>query len=219
VARCPRLGLVTLSGFECDRCRHRWFPRGSSMPLVCPKCKSPYWNTPRSKRKGDVTTRKGKVMRDSSTIARKTKSAQKQQIFTIGYQEKTALEFIRALRANKIDVLVDIRAVPMSRRSEFRQKALAALLEDAGIQYHGMRDLGTPAAIRDALKETKDYKSFFRAFNKYLGTQQAALGELISLAHSKRCALMCFEKDATQCHRSAVASYVKSKVSCETVDL
>ena len=32
---------------ECMRCHHRWLPRQSSLPRQCPKCHSPYWQTPR----------------------------------------------------------------------------------------------------------------------------------------------------------------------------
>lgn len=35
-------------GWECERCSHRWVPRDwVTVPRVCPKCKSPYWNKPR----------------------------------------------------------------------------------------------------------------------------------------------------------------------------
>lgn len=34
--------------FICERCEHDWVPRDAEvLPMVCPKCKSPYWNTPR----------------------------------------------------------------------------------------------------------------------------------------------------------------------------
>lgn len=38
---------VTVAGFRCERCGHEWVPRGAKKPKVCPKCKSPYWDTPR----------------------------------------------------------------------------------------------------------------------------------------------------------------------------
>jgi hypothetical protein len=40
---------IKVCGYVCERCRHEWVPRGedSREPRVCPKCKSPYWNTPR----------------------------------------------------------------------------------------------------------------------------------------------------------------------------
>ena len=40
--------LIALDGHECERCEHQWVPLNKTdMPKVCPKCKSPYWNTPR----------------------------------------------------------------------------------------------------------------------------------------------------------------------------
>jgi len=44
------MAKVKLVGYRCDRCEHEWLPREKSTdPKVCPKCKSPYWNTPRKK--------------------------------------------------------------------------------------------------------------------------------------------------------------------------
>ena len=28
---------------KCERCEHKWITRGTESPIVCPKCKSPYW--------------------------------------------------------------------------------------------------------------------------------------------------------------------------------
>ena len=39
------MGEVTLKGYICERCKHKWVPREEkNKPLVCPKCKSPYWD-------------------------------------------------------------------------------------------------------------------------------------------------------------------------------
>lgn len=48
----PRMGMVKVQlwGYRCERCGHEWLPRATSgdrLPKVCPKCKSPYWDTPR----------------------------------------------------------------------------------------------------------------------------------------------------------------------------
>lgn len=40
-------GKVELPRFKCKRCGHSWHPRKPQKPRVCPKCKSPYWDTPR----------------------------------------------------------------------------------------------------------------------------------------------------------------------------
>lgn len=41
------MGRITLQGFECERCGHKWVPREEGNPRVCPRCKSPYWDIPR----------------------------------------------------------------------------------------------------------------------------------------------------------------------------
>ena len=39
---------IKINGYLCLRCDHKWVPReNSEKPTVCPKCKSPYWDTPR----------------------------------------------------------------------------------------------------------------------------------------------------------------------------
>lgn len=40
--------MVELPIFKCVRCLHTWYPR-TPKPVVCPRCKSPYWDKPRLK--------------------------------------------------------------------------------------------------------------------------------------------------------------------------
>jgi predicted Zn-ribbon and HTH transcriptional regulator len=50
---------ITLKGYLCERCGHKWPPKEDTKakPKVCPKCKSPYWDTPRriEGKKGDLS--------------------------------------------------------------------------------------------------------------------------------------------------------------------
>ena len=33
-----------------ERCEHEWIPRKKKeTPVICPECKSPYWNKPKKK--------------------------------------------------------------------------------------------------------------------------------------------------------------------------
>jgi hypothetical protein len=52
------MAIINIKAFKCERCGHIWLPRDvlekinkldEYLPKVCPKCKSPYWNIPRSK--------------------------------------------------------------------------------------------------------------------------------------------------------------------------
>ena len=42
---------LEVKAYKCDRCSHKWIPRNKELPTICPKCKSPYWNKPRKKKK------------------------------------------------------------------------------------------------------------------------------------------------------------------------
>jgi len=37
--------------YVCSRCGHEWYPRGTEQPKTCPKCRSPYWDSPRKNKK------------------------------------------------------------------------------------------------------------------------------------------------------------------------
>ena len=40
--------IIKTKGYKCERCGHEWAPRNKEeKPLICPKCKSPYWNKPK----------------------------------------------------------------------------------------------------------------------------------------------------------------------------
>lgn len=44
---------VKLIGNKCYRCKHEWLSADKNVkPKVCPRCKSPYWDTPRKKKYG-----------------------------------------------------------------------------------------------------------------------------------------------------------------------
>ena len=66
------------------------------------------------------------------------------RIFTIGYEGATQDEVIAALRAAGVTMLADVRAVPLSRRPGFSTSIVAAGLREAGLEYVGLKALGTP---------------------------------------------------------------------------
>jgi len=39
---------LQVKGYKCERCSYEWLPRKEKSPTTCPKCKSPYWNKPRT---------------------------------------------------------------------------------------------------------------------------------------------------------------------------
>ena len=74
------------------------------------------------------------------------------KIFTIGYEGATMGEFLSALQEARVGQVIDVRAVPNSRRPGFSKTPLRNALAEAGIGYVHLRALGTPAAGRAAAR-------------------------------------------------------------------
>ncbi len=59
----------TINAFKCQRCKHEWIPRVSmeelegkvkDTPIICPKCKTPYWKTERKNKNNKEEKKDGK---------------------------------------------------------------------------------------------------------------------------------------------------------------
>ncbi|MFQ5765218.1 MAG: DUF488 family protein [Rhodospirillales bacterium] len=129
------------------------------------------------------------------------------KLATIGYEGSNLADFIAALEAAKVTVLVDVRAVPVSRKKGFSKNQLAAALEDAGIGYVLLAGLGTPKEGRDAAKAGRR-DEFRRVYDAHMGTQafRDDLARAATITGDGGACLMCWERDPAVCHRSIVAA-------------
>lgn len=144
-----------------------------------------------------------------------------QTLFTIGYEKALPAAVLGELKRAEVDLLVDTRAVAASRRPGFSKRQLAASLDEAGIAYIHLQKLGTPSEGRAAAR-SGDFDTLWRIYDKHIKTPeaQAALGELIALIKSgKRVALLCYERDPNECHRSRIAALVKKRTRVAVKDL
>lgn len=128
------------------------------------------------------------------------------KFWTIGYENVGIPDFIAALKAAKVETLLDVREIANSRRAGFSKKSLAASLNAAGIGYIHMKALGTPKAGRQAAQKG-DVKTMHRIYKAHLLEPQCklALAEAADLAKSGRVCLMCLEHDWRRCHRAIIA--------------
>jgi len=140
------------------------------------------------------------------------------KLFTIGYEGATVDEVIVALKAAGVTRVVDVRAVPLSRRPGFSRNVLAAHLGEAGIAYTLLKPLGTPPEGREAARKGR-VEDLRRIYLGQLETPEAlaATAELLTLAAEEPCCLLCFERDPAACHRSILAAELGAEV--EAVDL
>jgi uncharacterized protein (DUF488 family) len=142
-------------------------------------------------------------------------------LFTIGYEQAKPDAVLGELKRARVDLLVDTRAVAASRRPGFSKRQLAASLDEVGIAYVHLQNLGTPAEGRQAAR-SGDIDTLWRIYDKHIKTPeaQAALGELIALIKSgKRVCLLCYERNPDECHRSRIAALVKKRTRAKVENL
>jgi len=132
------------------------------------------------------------------------------ELFTMGYEGTTIDTFIDNLQAKRIDCVLDIRALPLSRKPGFSKTKLAEKLCLAGIRYIHLAELGTPKNIREKLKSTRDYPTFFKKMERYLAGKRETIELVYNHVTNNRCCLMCFERLADHCHRKIVAEKIKA---------
>ena len=140
------------------------------------------------------------------------------RIFTIGYEGATQAELIAALRGAGVERVIDVRAVPLSRKPGFSKNVLAAGLKEAGIDYVHLKALGTPPAGREAARKGR-MADMHRIFAEQLETPEAGMqaAQMVALAEEKPSALLCFERDPAGCHRTPLHEAVLP--DSEVVDL
>lgn len=111
-----------------------------------------------------------------------------------------------------IAILLDVRAVPLSRKAGFSKRVLGASVEARGTRYVHDRRLGTPKPGRDAARRGRT-SEMAAIFNAYMAsaTAQAGLSDAIGLARAAPVCLLCFERDAHDCHRSLVAHMIRAE--------
>ena len=142
------------------------------------------------------------------------KSTAKPTIFTIGHSTRTIEEFLDLLFSFDIKILADIRRLPGSRKyPQFDQDALKKSLEENGIEYVYIEDLGGRRKISPDSKNTAWRNKSFQGYADYMETESFENGikVLEKLALEKNTAMMCSEAVWWRCHRSMVSDYLKSK--------
>jgi uncharacterized protein (DUF488 family) len=131
------------------------------------------------------------------------------RIFTIGYEATTVPDFLAALKQAGVERVIDVRALPLSRRPGFSKTPLRAALEDVGIEYVHLKALGTPADGRAAARAGR-HADLERIYAGQLELPEAMAqgAQMLDLAAEKPTALLCFEREPAHCHRTLLLDAV-----------
>jgi uncharacterized protein (DUF488 family) len=99
--------------------------------------------------------------------------------------------------------VIDVRALPLSRRPGFSKTPLRLALKEEGIDYVHLKALGTPAEGREAARKGR-IAELERIYAGQLALPEAlaAAAQLGELVQEKLSALLCYERHPEGCHRS-----------------
>jgi uncharacterized protein (DUF488 family) len=136
------------------------------------------------------------------------------EIYTLGHGNRALTEFVDLLHTTGIQILVDVRAHPVSRRHpHFRRERLQKELKHAGVGYQWMGDqlggrrVSRPNSVHIALP--RGMRSF--ADHMCANDFRIAIRALLALADRFQAVLMCAERQPAQCHRSLIADYLTDR--------
>jgi uncharacterized protein (DUF488 family) len=134
-------------------------------------------------------------------------------VWTIGHSTRQLAEFLSIISAYEIELIVDVRRYPASRRfPQFASRALDESLASAGISYVWVPDLGGRRRPDSNSVNTGWRHPAFRGYADYTASEEFASGlfDVLMLSRGLRAALMCAEVLWWRCHRRIIADVLTS---------
>jgi uncharacterized protein (DUF488 family) len=143
-------------------------------------------------------------------------AANKPVLFTLGYEGRDLDEMIAMLCAHGVECVIDIRDLPLSRRRGFSKTPLGAALRAAGIEYVHMKSAGNPYRRE---KDVIPRKQLLAKYERHIAKAKDVVADVAAAARGRRAALLCYEAEPAECHRSLLAPRVARKLRCRIEDL
>jgi uncharacterized protein (DUF488 family) len=152
-------------------------------------------------------------------------------VYTVGHSTHNFEEFVTLIKTYGISMVVDVRAVPLSRHNpQFNKDALANRLKEAGLRYVHLPEVGglrraSPDSVNLALDKG------LRGYGDYMQTKEfnENLLKLIALIRANCVAVMCAEAVPWKCHRSLLSDallvhriqvkHILTEISCTNHEL
>jgi len=119
------------------------------------------------------------------------------QVISIGYEQRSISEFLDVLLEHKVEKLVDVRELPLSRKKGFSKASLSESLSSVGIQYRHVRAAGNPHR-----KQKSNIDQCLALYSNYLKNNPHVLEVVAAELSKKPTAILCYERKHRNCHRS-----------------
>ncbi len=135
-------------------------------------------------------------------------------LFTIGYQGRDLDAFVRLLAERGVRTVIDVRERPASRRPGFAKTPLSHALTECGIAYVHIQEAGNP--FRHEEGTTAEILARYAA---HLDAHPAIVKKVAEVAQASTSALVCFERNPSECHRTALGERVGALLRFSVVPL
>lgn len=139
--------------------------------------------------------------------------ADRTSIRTLGHGTLDAAEFTRLAVEAGVEVIVDVRRYPGSRRHPHFGSSMPQWLAEAGLSYRWLPDLGGRRRPVASSPNTGLRNEQFRGYADHMASAEFVTGvaELLDLASGTAVgavAVMCAEAVPWRCHRSLLADHL-----------
>ena len=135
-------------------------------------------------------------------------------ILTVGHSTRSIAEFADLLQSAQVSLVVDVRTIARSRHNpQYNEDVLGSKLGEYQVGYARIAGLGglrgRSAEVPRQINAFWHNDSFHNYADYALSDEFAdALGELLNLSSSRRCAIMCAEAVWWRCHRRIITDYL-----------
>jgi uncharacterized protein (DUF488 family) len=134
--------------------------------------------------------------------------------FTIGHSTRPIEEFVDLLKLVKVRLVVDVRAVPQSRKNpQYNHDALPQTLSEFQMGYVHVAALGGLRGISKDVSPLVNSLWENQSFHNYAdytltAAFRSGFATLRKLGHARPCAVMCAETVWWRCHRRIISDYL-----------
>lgn len=140
--------------------------------------------------------------------------------YAIGYQSYQVDGLLNKLMEAGIQMLVDTRSNPVSRRYGYHKSSLSQLSKLVGIEYRHCPEVGVPSSWRQDIETESEYEALFERYEKeILCAERESIASLSQIMTNQPSALLCRESDALHCHRSRLADALKKLNKLPVIEL
>lgn len=151
---------------------------------------------------------------ENEKIVSQRRTYKNKALLSIGYEGESLESFLNKLIINDVKTLIDVRKNALSMKFGFSKSQISDACKQVHIKYAHLPELGIVSTKRQDLKTYNDYKVLLDDYET--NTLPEALGSLQQIKHEieteKRISLMCFEKDASYCHRSRIINVLSKSL-------